>query len=273
MDSLGLLSDVLETLRNVCLPSAAHAQAIISAGGVFAIASLASNGRALQQQNKFVRSRSGEHAAPYDEMMNGSNNHHNHNDPYQNNQHQHGGQHGGKKFDLVLLATEALGAVARHKQCRRAVLDCEIATPAMMELLVAAAPDIRRQQHLQQQQQQGGGASSHHDALEPAVAAAIDTLELLISDAEHPSIRSAVNGAGCQGLAVVLADLLSHADKRVREKAARLLYFAAAASAHGGALWQALERSGHTAAIVAVLATAAYVLLERAKKRTNLWID
>ena len=71
------------------------------------------------------------------------------------------------------------------------------------------------------------------------------------------SVRRAVGGASFQALAAVLADLLSHADKKVREKAARLLYCAAAASDHGGALWQALERSGHTAAIVAVLATAA----------------
>ncbi len=61
VDSLALLADALETLRNVCSPSAAHTDAIINAGGVFAVANLVSNGRALRQQNAFVRSTSGDH--------------------------------------------------------------------------------------------------------------------------------------------------------------------------------------------------------------------
>ena len=87
---------------------------------------------------------------------------------------------------------------------------------------------------------QGGGA-----------AAAIDIIEVLMAESgsKHAPVTAAV--AGNAEVGPCLASLLTHGDKKLREKAARLLYVCASASEHGADFWQALERAGHTAAIVA----------------------
>jgi hypothetical protein len=143
---------------------------------------------------------------------------------------------------VASVATETLGILARHRECRTPILECGTACSSMLHL-VAKTVQLRN--------------SNGEDltALPPTVIAAIGTLEVLMSsDVKHPSVAAAISRNSDVGPA--LASLLTHGDKRLREKAARLLYFAAAASDEGGAFWQALQISGHTAAIVAVLATA-----------------
>mmetsp|Transcript_13566 Transcript_13566/g.16155 ORF Transcript_13566/g.16155 Transcript_13566/m.16155 type:complete len:2188 (+) Transcript_13566:81-6644(+) len=141
---------------------------------------------------------------------------------------------------IAAMATETLGILARHRECRNPILECGTACSSMLHLIAKTV------------------LSNTDEGLEnlpPTVVAAIGTLEVLMSsDVKHPSVSAAISRNSDIGPA--LSKLLTHGDRKLREKAARLLYFAAAASDDGGAFWQALQISAHTAAIVAVLATA-----------------
>ena len=190
MDSSRLVADVLATLQAVAAADAKHAQAVVDAGGVFALAALVSR------------------------------------------------RHDDGSADGSSGAVACLAALAAHDACRAPVLECGAATASLLHLLASdPAPPGR---------------------LGPAAAAAAAVLELLLgagAAARHPAVASAV--AEHARVGPRLAELLGGGDKQARATAARLLYFAAAASEAGGAFWQALELAGHTAAIVAVLATAA----------------
>ena len=190
MDSSRLVADVLATLEAVGAANPQHAQAIVDAGGVFALAALV--GRSYED-----------------------------------------GSADGSSAAIACLA-----ALAQHEPCRAPILECVAATSSLLHLLASdPAPP---------------------GTLGPAAASAVAVLELLMGAgvaARHPSVAAAV--AEHARVGPRLAELLGGGDRKARATAARLLYFAAAASEPGGPFWQALERANHTAAIVAVLATAA----------------
>jgi len=190
VDSSLLVADVLATLEAVGAANPQHAQAIVDAGGVFALAALV------------------------------------------------GRTHEDGSADGSSAAIACLAALAQHEPCRAPILECGAATSSLLHLLASdPAPP---------------------GTLGPAAASAVAVLELLMGAgvaARHPSVAAAV--AEHARVGPRLAELLGGGDRKARATAARLLYFAAVASEPGGAFWQALERANQTAAIVAVLATAA----------------